>query len=337
VRWLLLSVLALVLAAGGGLWGLRTGNPWWRDWRGEDVVPAELDEVRAAELHARARVILVTIDGPLPRDVSSAQLMPRLHEALARRRGALLEATAASPMALSLPGYQAIATGRVTSCLDNDCPRVGEETVGDFLARRLQLPREQVAVFASWSRLAKAVSSGDGVWVDAPEDGPSDQVKGPWWRNARLDADTFAAARAHWDAHHPRFLQLSFLDADEWAHRGDRASYERALREADARLGEVFSWVDALSEEERRLTTVLLTSDHGRGRGDWREHGFFERGSAESFVGVFPARDAGAWNEQPLDHRNLRPTIERLFGFCGAVGARQPIARVVWGLPCGAR
>jgi hypothetical protein len=140
-----------------------------------------------------------------------------------------------------------------------------------------------VAVFASWSRLTRAASSRDGVvFVDAPEDGPV-LDGGPRWRDARFDAETFTRARAHWEAHHPRFLHLALLDTDEWAHKGLRAEYEQALRDTDARIVEVLGWVAALPPEEAAFTTVLLSSDHGRGTSDWTKHGFFEAGSGEIF------------------------------------------------------
>lgn len=312
----------------------------WLGFGGELRAPPRLAEPRDAamtqQLRTRARVILVTLDGPKREDIFSPALMPKLHAALKQRRGALLEARAASSMALSLPGYQALATGVVTKCLDNECPRVAQDTVAEFLAERLALERDEVAVFASWSRMRRAVAQGDArVLIDAPDDGPP-REGGPLWKNARFDAQTFDAALAHLTRTRPRFLQVSFLDMDEWAHAGFREEYEAALGDADARIAHLLDWVESLPPDERALTTVLITSDHGRGHGDWREHGFFHRGSGETFLAAFPVR--GVVGRAEVDQRDVRPTIERLFGFCTearrASGAGRPIGAVVGELPC---
>jgi hypothetical protein len=243
-------------------------------------------------------------------------------------------ALTANPVTLSLPGYQAISAGALTPCASNDCARIAVETVGEALGRRLALPREQVAVFASWSRLARAASSRDGlVWVDAPEDSPA-HPGGPPWRNGRYDEETFSRARAFWEAHHPRFLHLAFLDTDEYAHRDLRTDYERALRETDARVLEVLRWVQALPPAERAATTVLLTADHGRGKGPgWTEHNPGDSGASD----IFMAALGPLVTRKPpprADHRALRPTIERLFGLCPQPDEGPPLAPLLEGLPC---
>ncbi|MFT3712606.1 MAG: alkaline phosphatase family protein [Archangium sp.] len=309
---------------------------WRGDWHVAPALAEPTDESATGTLRRNARVILITLDGPVRDDVFSSVAMPKLHAALSAKKGVLLEGRAASSMALSLPGYQALATGVVTDCLDNDCPRVGQETVSEFLARRLGGPVDQFAVFASWSRLRRAATSHDGaVLVDAPDD-TTPKPGGPRWRNARFDSQTFDAALAHWQRVKPRFLQISFLDTDEWAHAGFREEYEEALREADTRVAQVMDWIDALPPEEKAVTTLIITADHGRGRADWREHGFFERGSGETFFAAFPAR--GVSEARVVDQRDVRPTIERLFGFCTEGrrrrGEGRPLSVVVGELPC---
>lgn len=278
-------------------------------------------------------MVLVTLDGPLTEDVLNPALMPKLHAAVAKQ-GVWLEARAASVTTLSLPSYQALSVGRLTACRDNDCGRVMEETLGEFLARSLKVPREQVALFASWSRTPLAVASEEQVmFLDAPEEGG--KAEGRPWRNARLDAETFARARAHWERFQPRFLHLSLLDTDEWAHLDDRPAYERSLRESDEKLGEVLGWLAVLPEAERAMTTLLVTSDHSRGRSDWREHQVFDFGSGGIFFAAVGPSVNASLPREVVDQRDVRWTIERLFGFCteGRRGG-QPIDAVVQGLPC---
>lgn len=303
-------------------------------WRAAPRTPPPADPAFAQTLRAHARVILVTLDGPRRDDVLEGPHLRGLQDAVATE-GVALEAKTASVLAGSLTGYQALAVGALTTCRDNDCPRVKHETVAERLARALQLPPEQVAVFASWARVRRAASARDGaVFVDAPREGPR-RDGGPPWRDARFDEETFERARAHWLAHRPRFLHLAFLDTDEWAHRGLEPEYARALRETDARLLEVLRWVDALPADEAALTTLIVTADHGRSRHDWRQHGFFKPGSRDVFViAVGPLVQGG--RERRVDQTDVRPTIERLFGLCpeGATGEGHALASIVGALPC---
>jgi hypothetical protein len=281
--------------------------------------------VDAKTLRQKACVVLVTLDGVRWQDVLDADgalskngpAMPRLLDAV-RRSGVLVRASTSSSVPLSLPGYQALAVGGATACRDNDCPRVREETVADALARRLGVKPAQVAVFASWARLINAASAGEGVLVDAPPLGPPRTVAGPPWPDARWDAETASRARSHWLAHRPRFMHLALLDTDEWAHRGDAERTVAALRFADAVVDQLLTDIAQLPEEERRLTTVLVTTDHGRGPGRWwTEHGAFE-GSRDIFVAALG--DLVAPTAAPTNQAEVRPTIERLLGLCPAEG-----------------
>ncbi|MDP2275453.1 MAG: hypothetical protein Q8K32_32195 [Archangium sp.] len=296
---------------------------------------APRDEFRAAQLQSSARVIFITLDGPVRDDVLTGPHMPGLQAAV-RKEGVAFAATTSAMTAMSLPGYQTMAAGALTGCRDNDCARIQLETMAETIARTLHLAPEDVALFASWSRFSLAATSRDaGVFLDLPADGPPHDG-GPRWKNARFDAVTFSAARAHWQTHRPRFMHLAFLDTDEWAHLGLRTEYEQALRETDARIVEVLQWVAALPPEEAALTTVLLASDHGRGRADWTRHGLLYPGSTEIFVAAIgPLVKRGAAAQ--VDQRDLRPTVQRLFGLCPARVNEdgRAIEAIIGGLPCG--
>ncbi len=70
----------------------------------------------------------------------------------------------------SLPSYQAILAGFAQPCPDNDCPRIGVETLPESVARRLELPPEKVAVISSWPGLARAAANNpSGIHLDAGE------------------------------------------------------------------------------------------------------------------------------------------------------------------------
>ncbi|MBM4780816.1 MAG: hypothetical protein GQE15_24230 [Archangiaceae bacterium] len=291
----------------------------------------------AAELQAHARVILVTLDGARWQDVldqpgalrnaDEPPAMPKLLE-LIRTRGVALPATTSSALPLSLPGYQAITAGHRTRCDDNDCPRIDEETLAEGLGRRLHLPADQTATFASWARLANAASSRDGVvLVDAPPPGPP-HAGGPPWDDARWDEETVTRALAHWRTSKPRFLHLALLDMDEQAHRKDAVATVKALRFADETIATLLAEVERLPEAERRLTTVLITTDHGRGPGRlWPSHTAYASSRDIFVVALGPLVTRAVL---PASQADVRPMVERLFGLC----SRAAVKAVVGDLPC---
>ncbi|MDP3504846.1 MAG: sulfatase-like hydrolase/transferase [Myxococcales bacterium] len=297
-------------------------------------------EVTASELQRHARVILVTLDGARWQDVldqpgalrsaSAPPAMPKTLE-LVRQNGVALAARTSSAIPLSLPGYQALATGRQTPCTDNDCERVALETVAEALARRLPAGSNTAAVFASWAQLAFAATAREGaVLVDAPPRGPA-HPGGPPWEDARWDTETADRALAFWRTERPRFIHLALLDMDEFAHRRDVAGTLAALHAADDVISRLVDEVKALPENERRLTTVLVTADHGRGPGRlWPAHGAY---AASRDIFLLAIGDAVAGGEQPVEQVDVKPTIERLFGLSAGVGEGHAIEAIVGSLP----
>lgn len=276
------------------------------------AVPA----VDAATLTRKARVILVTLDGARWQQVLDPDGPLKHTLAAARANGAILPGRISGRIALSLPGYQAIALGHATDCEANTCPRVTEETVSEALAR--QLPGK-VATFGSWARLQRSATARDGsVHVDLPEEGPNGGVR---WENARLDAVTAPRALAYWVAERPRFLHLALLDMDELAHARDGDGVTAALAAADVTIGRLLAEIAALPADERALTTVLVTTDHGRGWGPMSfDHSPFGASRTLFLLAIGdPVRGGGG----AFTQAQLRPTIERLFGLCapGAIPA----------------
>jgi hypothetical protein len=90
----------------------------------------------------------------------------------------------------------------------------------------------------------------------------------------RYDALTFHAAREYLLARKPRVLYVSFDETDEQAHRG---RYDHILDDAhkvDGYVRELWELAQSLPEY-RGKTTLVMSTDHGRGVGpvDWPDHG----------------------------------------------------------------
>jgi hypothetical protein len=260
---------------------------------------------------ARDAVVLVVVDGmrwqelfqgsgPTSRDVSKPEeaqkVFPQLYKRL-ETRGSVVGApqhgapiVASGPNFVSLPGYAEIFAGRPHTCADNRCTPALGPTVVDQVRDRVSVP-EEVAVFASWSTVAKVaaqdpsrvvLSTGrsrvENVDVLRADPEAADILtKGeharawPGEGDYRPDEYTARLALRYLETRRPRFLFVSLGDADEYAHRNEYRRYLGALRSVDSFLGDLFATLDGMGERGRR-TTVLITADHGRAE-SFRAHG----------------------------------------------------------------
>jgi hypothetical protein len=208
---------------------------------------------------------------------------------------------------VSLPGYQELMVGGPVACTTNLCGTVTQPTLLDRLvAAGLG---SKVVVLGSWGSIAEAASAEPYSFVDAGSQ-PGDP-RAPW--NARLDRGTWLKAMAALERE-PRFMWVALNDADEWGHRGRRETYLLTLHRYDIWLDELLERLAAMGEYGER-TTVIVTTDHGRGDGDaWTRHGWAQPEARRIFavvIGPHSGRPAesGTWT-----HRAVRPTIETVLG-----------------------
>jgi hypothetical protein len=241
----------------------------------------------------------------------------------------------------SLPGYQSIMAGAAQPCTSNSCGRITTETFPERLARELKLQPEQVATIASWERIALAVehqaggtfvNTGNtpmpvaaGLGINADKTNGAQAGDTPPWKDARYDKYTFAHAMSYLQEKKPRFLFIGLNDTDEWGHKGNYTNYLSSLREYDERIKSLVNTLEQLGEYGRR-TTLIITTDHGRGEGnDWNEHGSGYPGSKYVWLyGSSPATRAAAnapakakrvpSAKNVFSHLDIRPTIEAIFG-----------------------
>jgi len=317
------------------------------DLGGGNVVLVTLDGVRWQDA-------LVGIDATLAPGRAAggglAAVMPRTHARVATSGFALGLGGGCATMRtegganVSLPGYTELLTGRPTACRDNECPRVALPTILDEVARR----GGSAASIASWEALDRAASATDEVVVSAgstPWRGPRPaspeldaalagaQGVAPYPGVAlyRPDVHTAKIALAYLFAVRPAALHVALGDTDEWGHRGDYAAYLDALRLADDFLGTMADRLEAAGDLAR--TTVIVTTDHGRGDG-FRDHGAAHPGSERTFVlgfgGGMPARGIVCGQGEVLT-TDVAPTMRALLGLPpdGTPHAGVPIGEIV--------
>jgi hypothetical protein len=270
--------------------------------------------------------VLVALDGVRWQDALDPSRMPLLAD-VARTRGARIGArgapiVASGPHFVSLPGYAEMLTGRkVTGCADNDCPRLRVPTIAEEVAAR----GEEAAVFASWDRLERAAPATGEVLVSAGRRGPLGADTDPWpgTGDFRPDRLTARAALAYLEARQPAFLFLGLGEPDEHAHHGDLGAYEASLATCDAVVADLFAALDRMGARGRR-TTVIVTTDHGRGR-DFRSHGRAFPESARVWLIAAGAGVAARGDVISPETRHLAdvtPTLRVLLGLPG--GAADP-------------
>lgn len=312
----------------------------------ETIDPQPSEAVLAATPRTgNGRVVLVTIDGVRWQDVFMGSdpvwsgapaipapvLVPNLYTWTSTR--GLRIGGAPSPCGtvhtagkanVSLPGYLEIFTGRPTHCLDNECKRPAF-TVFDQAARG-GVPA--VASFVSWQRLERAVTS-------QRPDAPVLVSTGP--TSYRADADTAALALAYLRDARPGFLHVGLGDTDESGHADDYPAYLRALRAADAFVGDLAMLLDSQGELGR--TTVIVTPDHGRESG-FKEHGALFPESGRTFVFAFGASverhgEESVCPKDDITLLDIAPTVRTLLGLVAdpSVDAGRPITPIVTGPP----
>jgi bisphosphoglycerate-independent phosphoglycerate mutase (AlkP superfamily) len=158
------------------------------------------------------------------------------------------------------------------------------------------------------------------------------------WDSVRHDYITFEMAVEYLKTVRPRVLYIAFGETDDWAH--DRR-YDRVLEAInyfDGCLRKLWQAIED-SPEYRGRTTVVPTSDHGRGATieDWHSHSEKVQGADQIWAAILgpdtPAAGEGE-NASEVFQRDIAPTVIELLGidyhqYAGVEG--KPIAAAVGG------
>lgn len=248
---------------------------------------------------------------------------------------------------VSYPGYSEILTGRAQDEVirGNDKLQNPSETILEFVRRKLDLPRSKVALFASWDVFPFIGESRPGsIFINA---GYQDDSGSPAmrdlsivqskamtpWDSVRHDYVTLNMALDYMKRERPRVTYIALGETDDWAH--DRR-YDRvvsAIQYFDEALSRIAEFI-ASTPEYKDSTSIVITSDHGRGATaqDWHSHGKDVSGADRIWLAVMgpdtPARGEASGS---AFQRDIAPTILRLLGldsreYTGATG--QPISLI---------
>jgi hypothetical protein len=248
-----------------------------------DVLRSTLDEKQRVEDSVIYKELWA--DDPVRR---REKLMPFFWRTLMREHGSIAgNAALGSRVRLtnqhwfSYPGYSEMLVGQAHDDVikSNDAVQNPFPTVLEFFRARLQLPAERVAAFASWNVFNAIAESKQGtISINAgfePYDHPDPHVRSlsalqfstpTPWDSVRHDAYTARFAMAHLDAYKPQVLYLALGETDDWAHDGRYDRVLEAYMRTDRVLRDLWEWLQA-HPDYRGRTSVLVTTDHGRGHG----------------------------------------------------------------------
>ena len=247
---------------------------------------------------------------PTP-EVARAALMPFLWERAARE-GALFgdrergsDAHTSNAMKFSYPGYNEILTGVADPRIDkNDFGPNPNVTVFEWLAGRPGF-RGKVRAWGSWDvfdpifnepRSRVPTRAGWEAPFPGPRNDAERELNALWatttrhWAYMPPDAFVQRAVLQSLRTDRPRLLFIGFGEPDEWAHDERYDNYLHTIQAADGYLRELWEWIER-TPEYAGSTTLLVTTDHGRGREhrNWSDHGRDVDGAEEIWFGALGA------------------------------------------------
>jgi Sulfatase len=239
-------------------------------------------------------------------------------------------------MWFSYPGYNEILSGfaddeRIKS---NDKFNNPNETVLEFLNKQDKY-KGKVAAFGSWDVFPFIINEErSGIPVNAGFR-PANQTKlstrevflnelqiqipSPWG-GVRLDAFTHHYALEYMKKYKPRVVYIAYGETDDFAHNGKYDAYLKSAYQTDQFIKAIWEWVQS-EPQYRNKTTLLITTDHGRGTipvDEWRSHGTKINGADQIWIAAIGAgvKSKGEIkNSDQLYQNQVASTVAELLGF----------------------
>ncbi len=287
----------------------------------EHVILVTLDGFRWQELFEGADSTILFNDKQFVKDKSvrtefwnssinerREQLMPffwktiQAHGQLYGNRNYNNNVNCANPHWFSYPGYSEMLVGFVDKRIrSNDTITNPNPTVLEFIENQNGF-EDSVAVFATWDAMPFIVrASATQIFVNCGTSRATGNnltereyelnelqglIKNP--HGSRYDAFTFHYAVEYLKRRKPRVMFISLDETDEHAHGGRYDQYLRSAHKADKMIEQLWLWLQS-DKQYAGKTTLIVTTDHGRGKGaknSWKEHGRLRAGSSQMWFAV---------------------------------------------------
>lgn len=253
-------------------------------------------------------------------------------------------ADCSNPFRFSSPGYSEMLVGFVDRRINSNNSVSPNPTVLEFIGRR-QGYQDSVAVFSSWHGVSLiALPTDSSIQVNAGRALASGELsetektlnafqqtmsrEGP-----RRDSITFQYAFEYLKRARPRVLYISFNDTDRYGHRGEYDKYLASAHDSDRMIGMLWDWIQS-QDDYRDQTTLLITTDHGRGKGPrraaWKHHGRTTPGSSQIWMAVIGPDTQPSGEMKTKGQYFQKQVAGTLAAFLGLdYSARQPVGEVI--------
>ena len=199
------------------------------------------------------------------------------------------EVVVVNKQVFSYPGYNEILTGRPNPEITSNAKENNKNvTVLEWVNQQPGF-KGRVEAFASWDVFPYIINEErSGVPVNAGWElfsGMGDPEKQKdlnmltrelpqVWDSVRYDVITFEGALDALVHRKPKLLYVAFGETDDWAHDGRYDLYIESAKRTDGYIQRIWETVQSMPEYAGK-TTLIITSDHGRGDTDptWKSHG----------------------------------------------------------------
>ncbi len=207
-----------------------------------------------------------------------------------KNRGSVMRLT--NPYFFSYPGYSELLIGFNDDSVNSNAKVLNPHTnVLEFMHQQDGF-NGRVAAFASWDvfdwiinheRNDFTINSGGYPLEDSlltqkqrwMNTFVSDMPYEGYGLGVRWDALTHEYAFEYLKYRKPRFLYIAYDETDEFAHQTKYDKYLQMIHRLDRYIGDIWKWIQS-NDMYRNKTTLIVTTDHGRGgyeNGQWGSHG----------------------------------------------------------------
>ncbi|MBC8346418.1 MAG: alkaline phosphatase family protein [Candidatus Marinimicrobia bacterium] len=277
----------------------------------ENIILITMDGVRWEEVFFGADPNIIT-DSAMVKDLEGTHsefwkedandrrqtLMPFLWKTIEKKGQVVGNKTKGSVMQLinpylfSYPGYNELLTGFNDDSVNSNAKELNPNmNVLEFMNQQSGF-ENHVAAFSSWDvfdwiinneRNDFTINSGGFPLMDSiltPRQKwmntfISDLPYPGYGTGVRWDVFTFEYAFEYLKLNKPRLLYIAFDETDEYAHQREYGKYLNAIQKLDSYIKQIWQWIQS-QKHYRNKTTLIITTDHGRGKyidGRWGSHG----------------------------------------------------------------
>ncbi len=235
----------------------------------------------------------------------------------------------------SYPGYNEMFVGKPDNRINGNRAIYNPNTsVLEYINQQRGF-ENKVAVFASWElfpyifNIKRSGLNVNAGYTNVENIDATPQIKylnelqhkvphtiGP---NTRVDTMTYELGMAYMKQYKPRIMYFAFDETDEMGHQGNYAKYLKDIKQQDEYIKQLWKYIQSDPVYSNK-TTLILTSDHGRGDTSpwaWTEHSILIKNSIQTWLGVIgpdTQADGEVTTSTTIYQKQIAQTIAQLLG-----------------------